>query len=153
MPARISVAVTDAPVDMAAEIAALGEGRADIGAVATFTGLCRDEGGTLNALRIEHYPGMAEAQIVKVAQDAAARWPLLAVRIVHRHGTIRPGETIVFVGTASAHRRAAFAAADFLMDYLKSRAPFWKKEIAADGTERDWVAAKADDEDALGRWS
>ncbi len=152
MPAAISVAITAGAVDIAGETARFAAGDPAIGAIVTFAGQCRDEGGRLAALDIEHYPGMAEAQIRKVAEAAAARWPLHAIRIVHRHGRIVPGETIVFVATASGHRRAAFEAADFLMDYLKSRAPFWKKEIGADGIARDWVSARADDDDALGRW-
>ncbi len=149
---RPTIRVTDAAIDVAAETARLAHGRTDIGAIVTVTGLCRDEGGTLAALQIEHYPGMAEAAIGKVADDAVRRWPLTGLTIIHRHGMIRPGDSIVAVIAASAHRRAAFEAADFLMDYLKSRAPFWKKEIAADGTARDWVAAKEADEDALARW-
>ena len=93
----------------------------------TFVGLCRDEGGRLAALEIEHYPGMAEAEIARVVAEARARWPLLGVRVIHRYGAIRPGEQIVLVATASAHRGAAFAAAELLMDYLKTRAPFWKR--------------------------
>lgn len=151
--AAVVVRVTDAPIDVAAETTALSSGRSDIGGIVAFTGLCRDEGGTLSALRIEHYPGMAEAAIASVADEALRRWPLIALTIVHRFGTIRPGDTIVAVIAASAHRRAAFEAADFMMDYLKSRAPFWKREIGADGVARDWVAAKEADEDALARWT
>ena len=140
--------------DTAAEIAAVTAGRTDVGAVVTFSGLCRDDGGTLEALEIEHYPGMAEAEIGRVCAEAEARWPLQACRVVHRHGAIRPGENIVLVVTASAHRVAAFAAADFLMDYLKSEAPFWKRNRRRDAAagEVDWVAPKASDEAALDRW-
>ncbi|MGC4025307.1 MAG: molybdenum cofactor biosynthesis protein MoaE [Mesorhizobium sp.] len=139
--------------DLAAEIAALTNGRPDVGAVVTFTGLCRDEGGSLAALELEHYPGMAKAEIARIANEAAERWPLTGVTAIHRYGRIKPGENIVLVVTASAHRQAAFEAASFLMDYLKSRAPFWKKEHHADGSEGDWVEAKDTDEDAARRWS
>lgn len=138
--------------DVGAEIAALTRGNADIGAVVSFTGLCRDESGRLAALELEHYPGMAEAEIGRVAQEAAARWPLLGLVAIHRFGLIRPGEQIVLVIATSSHRRAAFEAADFLMDYLKTRAPFWKREHLADGTLGGWVEAKADDDDAAKRW-
>ncbi|WP_054310957.1 molybdenum cofactor biosynthesis protein MoaE [Mesorhizobium sp. 1M-11] len=147
---KISIQAQD--FDIAAEIATLGAGRTDIGAVVTFSGLCRDEDGMLAALELEHYPGMAEAEIRRIAADAVGRWPLQGVTVIHRHGRIRPGENIVLVVTASAHRRAAFEAADFLMDYLKSRAPFWKKEHRADGTEGGWVEAKESDEQAATRW-
>ncbi|AMJ60832.1 molybdenum cofactor biosynthesis protein MoaE [Bosea sp. PAMC 26642] len=138
--------------DLAAEVAALTAGRADIGAVVTFAGLCRDEGGTLRALELEHYPGMAEAEIGLVAEEAAARWPLSGLVAIHRYGLVAPGEQIVLVVTTSAHRRAAFEAAEFLMDYLKTRAPFWKREHLTDGTTGGWVEAKADDDAAAGRW-
>jgi molybdopterin synthase catalytic subunit len=138
--------------DAAREVAALAGGRLDIGAIVTFTGLCRDEGGGLEALELEHYPGMAEEEIARIAEEAEARWPLMGVTIIHRHGRIRPGEQIVLVVCASAHRRAAFEAADFLMDFLKSRAPFWKKEYRRDGSTGDWVQAKAEDDAALERW-
>jgi molybdopterin synthase catalytic subunit len=137
---------------IAGEIAALTAGRADVGAVATFTGLCRDEGGRLAALELEHYPGMAEAEVACVAEEAARRWPLDGVTVVHRFGRIVPGENIVLVATASAHRRAAFEAAAFLMDVLKTRAPFWKREHLADGTMGEWVAAKGEDDAAAERW-
>ena len=115
--------------ELADEIAALSHGRADIGAVVSFTGLCRDENGMLSALEIEHYPGMAEAEIARVAAEAAARWPLIGLVAIHRFGLIRPGEQIVLVLAASTHRRDAFEAADFMMDYLKTRAPFWKLSL------------------------
>lgn len=139
--------------DVGAEIAALTRGNADVGAVVSFTGLCRDESGRLAGLELEHYPGMAEAEIGRVAQEAAARWPLLGLVAIHRFGLIRPGEQIVLVIATSSHRRAAFEAADFLMDYLKTRAPFWKREHLADGTLGGWVEAKADDDDAAKRWN
>ena len=132
--------------------AALARGRADLGAIVTFTGLCRDEGGTLAALEIEHYPGMAEEEIGRVVATAEARWPLGGVTVVHRYGRIAPGEPIVLVVTASRHRTAAFEAASFLMDYMKTSAPFWKKEHFRDGQAGDWVAAKASDDAAAERW-
>jgi len=138
--------------DLSAEIAALTAGRSDIGAVVSFAGLCRDEGGRLKALELEHYPGMAEAEIARVAEQAARRWPLLGLVAVHRHGLVAPGEQIVLVIAASAHRRAAFEAAEFLMDYLKTRAPFWKREHLVDGTIGGWVEAKDADDAAAQRW-
>ena len=140
------------PFDAQAESEALTAGRTDIGAVVTFAGLCRDEGGTLAALEIEHYPGMAEEEIFRVAQEAWTRWPLKGLTAVHRHGRIAPGEPIVLVVAASSHRADAFAAAEFLMDYLKTSAPFWKKEHRIDGSAGDWVAAKDSDETAARRW-
>jgi molybdopterin synthase catalytic subunit len=139
--------------DIAAEIAALTAGRHDIGAVVSFAGLCRDEGGRLAALELEHYPGMAEAEIARVAEEAARRGPLFGLVAIHRFGLIKPGEQIVLVIATSSHRRAAFEAADFLMDYLKTRAPFWKREHLADGTVGGWVEAKASDDAAAERWS
>ncbi|PBC11345.1 molybdenum cofactor biosynthesis protein MoaE [Mesorhizobium sp. WSM3859] len=138
--------------DVAAEIAGLTKGRTDIGAVVTFSGLCRDEQGALSALELEHYPGMAEAEIGRIAAEAVERWPLQGLTVIHRHGKIVPGENIVLVVAASLHRRAAFEAANFLMDYLKSRAPFWKKEHLADGSEGGWVEAKEADDQAADRW-
>ena len=138
--------------DVAAEIAGLTGGRTDIGAVVTFSGLCRDEQGALSALELEHYPGMAEAEIGRIAAEAVERWPLQGLTVIHRHGKIRPGENIVLVVAASSHRQAAFEAANFLMDYLKSRAPFWKKEHLADGSEGGWVEAKEADDHAADRW-
>ncbi|MDR6869928.1 molybdopterin synthase catalytic subunit [Bosea sp. BE125] len=138
--------------DLSAEIAALMAGRSDIGAVVSFAGLCRDEGGRLKALELEHYPGMAEAEIARVAEEAAQRWPLLGLVAIHRHGLVAPGEQIVLVVAASAHRRAAFEAAEFLMDYLKTRAPFWKREHLLDGTIGGWVEAKDADDAAAQRW-
>jgi len=129
------------------------EGRADVGAVVIFIGLCRDEGGKLAELELEHYPGMAEAEIDRVAAEAEARWPLLGLAAIHRYGSIRPGEQIVMVATASAHRSAAFEAAEMLMDYLKTRAPFWKRATLLDGTHEGWVEAKDADDAAAERWS
>jgi molybdopterin synthase catalytic subunit len=147
------VRVQAEPFDPAREVVALTTGRPDVGAVVTFTGLCRDEGGRLSALELEHYPGMAEAEIERVCQEAEARWPLSGLVVIHRHGRIGPGEGIVLVATTSAHRAAAFAAAEFLMDYLKTRAPFWKREHLVDGTVGDWVEAATADDVAAGRWS
>jgi molybdopterin synthase catalytic subunit len=127
-------------------------GRTDIGGIVAFTGICRDEGGALEALELEHFPGMAEAELGRVADQAIARWPLMGLTIIHRHGRITPGEDIVLAIAASAHRRAAFEAADFMMDFLKTRAPFWKKEHLKAGTEGSWVAAKSEDDDAAARW-
>lgn len=138
--------------DVAAEIAHLREGNADIGAVVTFSGICRDEAGSLAALEIEHYPGMAEAEIRRICEDTLRRWPLAGLAAIHRHGKILPGENIVLVVAASKHRRAAFEAAEFLMDYMKSRAPFWKKEHRRDGTQGEWVEAKVGDDEAAERW-
>ncbi len=146
----ITIRVQADDFDVAAESAALAGLGKDVGAVVTFTGLCRDESGRLEALELEHYPGMAEAEIARIAEEAAARWPLHGLTVIHRHGRIRPGENIVLVVTASAHRRAAFEAASFLMDYLKTRAPFWKKEHGADA--RAWVAARESDDAAEARW-
>ncbi len=146
------VRVEAAPFDAASEAARLTQGRTDIGAVVTFTGLCRDDGGVLAALEIEHYPGMAEEEIGRVVAQALARWPLEGVVVVHRHGRIAPGEPIVLVVTASRHRSEAFAAASFLMDFLKTQAPFWKKQAPAAGAEGGWVGAKAEDDAAAEKW-
>ncbi len=145
------IAVVAGPIDVTAETARLTAGRADIGALVTFTGLCRDEGGRLAALEIEHYPGMAEGEIARIAGEAAGRWPLAGLTVVHRHGVVRPGEIIVLVAAASAHRVDALDACGFLMDFLKTRAPFWKREHLADGRVGDWVAAKASDALAAAR--
>jgi molybdopterin synthase catalytic subunit len=138
--------------DTSAEVARLTRGRHDVGAVVTFIGLCRDEGGRLSALELEHYPAMAEAEIARIAQQAMERWPLNGVSIIHRYGRLAPGDNIVLVVTASTHRHAAFDAASFLMDYLKSRAPFWKKEHPKDGSDGGWVDAREDDEITARRW-
>ena len=139
--------------DIAAELAQMTAGRSDIGAVVTFSGLCRDEGGRLAALELEHYPGMAEAEIGRIARIAAQRWPLNGLCAIHRYGRIPAGENIVLVLAASSHRQAAFEAASFLMDFLKTRAPFWKREHLADGTTGPWVKSRAEDEDAAARWT
>lgn len=145
------VLVQEDDFDLGAEVACFGQGRRDIGAVVTFTGRVRDTDDTLAAMEIEHYPGMTQSALEEIAQTAQMRWSLADVLVIHRYGTLTPGAQIMMVATAAAHRRDAFEAADFLMDYLKSRAPFWKREIGKDGTAT-WVDAKADDEDALGRW-
>jgi molybdopterin synthase catalytic subunit len=152
MAIKADVRIQSEPFDTGAEIASLSSGRRDIGALVTFSGLCRDEAGTLAALEIEHYPGMAEAEISRIAADAAERWPVTAITVIHRHGRIAAGDPIVLVITASQHRQAAFAAAEFLMDFLKSRAPFWKKEHRTDGSSGEWVDAKEADDKALTRW-
>jgi molybdopterin synthase catalytic subunit len=138
--------------DIGAEIARLTRGRTDIGAVATFTGVCRgsDGGERVTAMTLEHYPGMAEAEIARHVEEAQARWPLLGVTVIHRYGRLVPGENVVLVVTASSHREAAFAAAEFLMDYLKTRAPFWKMEERVGGAA--WVEARQTDNAAVERW-
>lgn len=144
------VSVQAAPFDAGAEVNAFAAGLRGAGAVVTFTGLVRDSDGTLQAMEIEHYPGMTERAIAAMLDQAAARWHLADALVIHRHGRLAAGEPIMMVATAAPHRAEAFAAAEFLMDYLKSRAPFWKKEIGADGAT--WVAAKDSDETALTRW-
>ncbi len=149
----IHTAVTASPLDPAAASAAITAGRTDIGALVSFAGLCRDEDGRLAALELEHYPGMAEAEIARIATEAAARWPLQALTVLHRHGLIAPGEVIVVVVAASTHRHAAFEAAAFVMDFLKTRAPFWKKEHGRDGSVGGWVEARSADDVAEARWA
>lgn len=137
--------------DLGAEAQAFAARQSGAGAVVTFTGIVRDRArGGLAAMEIEHYPGMTEAALHDIAAQARERWELADALVIHRHGRLELGEMIMMVATAARHRKAAFEAAEFLMDYLKSRAPFWKKEIGADGAE--WVAAKDEDEDALSRW-
>lgn len=149
----VSIRVEVGPFDAGREAKRLVEGRADVGALVSFTGLCRDEGGVLEALEIEHYPGMAEEEIGRVAAEALARWPLCGVLVIHRHGRIAPGEPIVLVATTSRHRAAAFAGAEFLMDFLKTRAPFWKRRrLAGASSNGGWVAANARDEASVERW-
>jgi molybdopterin synthase catalytic subunit len=139
--------------DAGAEVAKLTRGRTDIGAVVTFTGVCRadEKGEPIAALTLEYYPDMAEAEIARHVEEARSRWPLLGVTVIHRHGRIAPGEVIVLVVTASSHREAAFAAAEFLMDYLKTRAPFWKQVETPGG--KTWVDSKSADDAAAERWS
>jgi molybdopterin synthase catalytic subunit len=150
MPATIRLQSAD--FDVAAEAALLTRGRADIGAVVTFTGICRgsEAGAPVAAMTLEHYPGMAEAEIARHVEEAEARWPLLGITIIHRYGRLLPGDNIVLVVTAASHRSDAFAAAEFLMDYLKTRAPFWKQEERPDGTV--WVEARSADDASAGRW-
>jgi molybdopterin synthase catalytic subunit len=152
MTVKTTVRLQREAFDIAAEAAVLTRGRSDAGAVVTFTGICRgDEAGQpIAALTLEHYPGMAEAEIERHVEDAKARWPLIGVTVIHRYGRITPGEDIVMVATASSHRQAAFAAAEFLMDYLKTKAPFWKQVEQAGG--KTWVDAKQADDTAADRW-
>jgi molybdopterin synthase catalytic subunit len=149
----MAVRVQTAPFDLTAEVDALTAGRTDIGAVVTFTGTVRGTAGGRNlaSMTLEHYPGMTEAELARVEAEAHDRWPLQASLVVHRVGELRPGEGIVLVAVASAHRHAAFEAAAFLMDYLKTRAPFWKKETDQDGTGQ-WVDARETDDTAAARW-
>ena len=142
--------VQSAAFDLGVESTAFAAGAAGAGAIVTFTGLVRDTDAQLQAMQIEHYPGMTERAIAGIMSEAVARWALTDALVIHRYGRLVVGEAIMMVATASPHRANAFAAAEFLMDYLKSRAPFWKKEVAVDGVA--WVAAKDDDEAALGRW-
>lgn len=144
----MSARVQTEDFDLAAELAGFGRGA---GAVVTFTGLVRDDSGRMAALELEHYPGMTERALQHFGQQAARRFELIDWRIIHRHGRLAVGQQIMMVATAARHRRAAFDAADFLMDWLKSRAPFWKREIGADGSAQ-WVQAKDSDEQALDRW-
>ncbi|MBK5958766.1 molybdenum cofactor biosynthesis protein MoaE [Rhodoplanes elegans] len=148
----MTVRIQREPFDAAAEAKAIAAGRTDIGAVVTFTGICRgaDDGRPVAALTLEHYPGMAEAEIERHVAEAQARWPLMGVTVIHRFGRMEPGDDIVLVVTASSHRGDAFAAAEFLMDFLKTRAPFWKKEERPG--ETGWVAAKDVDDTAAARW-
>jgi molybdopterin synthase catalytic subunit len=149
----VTIRIQQDDFDIAREIAALTRGRTDIGAVVTFSGICRgdDSGKAIAALTLEHYPGMAEAEIARHAETATSRWPLSALTIIHRVGRIAPGENIVLVVTASVHRQAAFQAAEFLMDYLKAHAPFWKREEGAAGAA--WVDAQEHDDAAADRWT
>ncbi|MBV2358933.1 molybdenum cofactor biosynthesis protein MoaE [Thalassococcus sp. CAU 1522] len=143
------VVVQEQPFDFGAEAADFAKGRDDIGAVVTFSGIVRAD-GAMTDMEIEHYPGMTEKALAAIAAEAQARWALGDVLVIHRFGMMRPGEQIMMVATASKHRKDAFEAAEFLMDYLKSRAPFWKKESGAGG--EGWVAARDEDEAALDRW-
>jgi molybdopterin synthase catalytic subunit len=153
MAVPITIRIQEADFDVAREIAALTNGRTDIGAVVSFSGICRGSEGdeAIAALTLEHYPDMAEAEITRHAQTALSRWPLNGLTVIHRVGRIIPGENIVLVVTASAHRQAAFEAAEFLMDYLKANAPFWKREESAGGTS--WIDAREHDDEAAARWT
>jgi molybdopterin synthase catalytic subunit len=153
MAVPVTIRIQEADFDVAQEISALTKGRTDIGAVVSFSGICRgsENDEAIAALTLEHYPDMAEAEIARHAQTALSRWPLTGLTVIHRVGRIVPGENIVLVLTASAHRQAAFQAAEFLMDYLKANAPFWKREESATGTS--WVEAHHHDDDAAARWT
>ncbi|MFZ0097498.1 MAG: molybdenum cofactor biosynthesis protein MoaE [Gemmobacter sp.] len=146
----MGVRVQAEPFDLGAESTAFATGLRRAGAMVTFTGLVRDNGGALQAMEIEHYPGMTERAIAAMVDEAVTRWSLEDALVIHRYGRLGPQDQIMMVATAAPHRGDAFAAAEFLMDYLKSRAPFWKKELASDGSA--WVAAKDEDEAALKRW-
>ncbi|HEX4944014.1 MAG TPA: molybdopterin synthase catalytic subunit MoaE [Usitatibacteraceae bacterium] len=147
------VRVQEAPFDAGREIAALTEGRRDVGAVASLVGLVRDrnEGAEVSRMTLEHYPGMTERALQDICAEAARRWNVIDARVVHRVGPLEPGEAIVLVAVSSAHRGEAFAACEFIMDFLKTRAPFWKKESVPSG-ER-WVEARASDDEAAARWT
>lgn len=149
----MSVSVQADPFDIAAEMAALTAGNKDIGAVVSFTGLVREmtAAGAIQSMELEHYPGMTERALQSIVAEAKARWPLQNVRLIHRYGPMAPGEGIVLVLTAARHRQAAFEAADFLMDYLKTKAPFWKKEAGPKGAR--WVDARDSDDAAAARWA
>lgn len=152
MATPVTIRIQSADFDIAAEIAALTKSNTDIGAVVSFSGICRGGEGknAIAAMTLEHYPGMAEAEIGRHVSEAIARWPLDGVTVIHRHGRVVPGDNIVLVLTASKHREAAFQAAEFLMDYLKTNAPFWKSEERAGN--RQWVDAQAHDDSAAARW-
>jgi molybdopterin synthase catalytic subunit len=153
MTAAATIRIQEADFDVGHEIAALTKGRVDIGAVVSFSGICRgsENGQPIAALTLEHYPDMAEAEIKRHADEAMSRWPLSGLTVIHRVGRIVPGENIVLVLAASAHRQAAFEAAEFLMDYLKANAPFWKREESAAGTS--WIEAHDHDDAAAARWT
>ncbi|MCE8538128.1 molybdenum cofactor biosynthesis protein MoaE [Ruegeria pomeroyi] len=145
------VLVQKEPFDLGAEANAFAAADTGMGAIVTFTGVVRDLAqGDLDVMEIEHYPGMTEKALARIASEAQERWSLGDVLVIHRYGRLAPGDRIMMVATAAPHRKDAFEAAEYLMDYLKSRAPFWKKEIT--GTGAGWVAAKDEDEDALTRW-
>lgn len=146
----MQVRVQAEPFDLGAEATAFVAAQTRMGAVVTFTGIVRDVAGGLDAMEIEHYPGMTQSALEKIATEAMDRWSLGDALVIHRHGRLLADEMIMMVATAARHRKDAFEAAEFLMDYLKSRAPFWKKETTSAGA--DWVAAKDEDEDALTRW-
>jgi len=152
MSAKPDIRIQKEDFDINEEIKKLIKGRTDIGAVVTFSGLCRGEGDTLSALELEHYPGMAEAEITRIAEKAIKRFELLGMTAIHRYGKIKPGENIVLVIATSPHRQASFDGANFLMDFLKTRAPFWKKNHLMDGDDGGWVDAKDTDDDALAKW-
>lgn len=146
----MTVRVQEAAFDAGEELNAFTKSAAEAGAIVSFTGVVRDVAGGLRHMQIEHYPAMTEKALGEILAEAEMRWPLSKVMVIHRYGNLKPNEQIMMVATASRHRSAAFEAANFLMDYLKSRAPFWKKEVTADAA--NWVEAKEDDETALKRW-
>jgi len=148
------IAVQEAPLDAGAEIARLGGGRTDVGGIGLFLGAVRDTsaGRPIASMTLEHYPGMTERALAAIAAEAETRWPLLGCTVIHRVGRLLPGEPIVLVGTASAHRQAALEACAFLIDWLKTKAPFWKREEFRDGTT-EWVASRSEDEAAAARWA
>lgn len=153
----MAVKVQEAPFELGAEVSALTDGRTDVGAVASFIGLVRDRvaadaAADVTGLELEHYPGMTERALEQIEAEAAARWPVLGSTVIHRVGRLSLGEPIVLVAVASSHRAAAFEAAEFLMDYLKTRAPFWKRELSASGDSR-WVDARESDDAAAARWA
>lgn len=147
----MTVRVQEPPFENGAEIDAFTNEQSEMGAIVTFTGVVRDVDGGLQHMLIEHYPAMTQSALEAIEAEAVKRWNLGGSLIIHRYGKLAPGAQIMMVATAASHRGDAFAAAEFLMDYLKSRAPFWKKEITLDGA--DWVAARDADEDALDRWN
>lgn len=149
---RIKVRTQSEDFDTQAEIRSLVSSDQNVGAVVSFTGICRDEAGRLEALELEHYPGMAEAEIARHAQEAASRFKLSGISAIHRYGKIKPGHNIVLVIAAASHRQAAFDGANYLMDYLKTNAPFWKKEHLTDGGQGEWVDARDADNSALEKW-
>jgi molybdopterin synthase catalytic subunit len=153
MTVAATIRIQEADFDIAQEIAALTRGRTDIGAVVSFSGICRgsENGEPIAALTLEHYPGMAEEEIKRHADEAMSRWPLTGLTVIHRVGRIAPGENIVLVLAASQHRQAAFHAAEFLIDYLKTNAPFWKREESARGSS--WIEARDHDDAATARWT
>lgn len=146
------IVVQSEDFDMGSEVEKIRTLSSSIGGIVAFCGLCRSEGGRLSALEIEHYPGMAEKRIKEIVDDAASRWSLNGATVIHRFGTIKVGEQIVLVVTASPHRREAFDAANFIMDFLKTEAPFWKKEHLVDGTPQNWVEAKDADLHTQEKW-
>jgi molybdopterin synthase catalytic subunit len=148
----VAIRIQAEPFNVNVETGIILEAKANVGALVAFTGLCRDEGGRLAALELEHYSGMAEAEITRLALQATSRWPLLGLTVIHRFGKISPGEEIVLVLAASTHRHHAFETAEFLMDFLKTHAPFWKREHLSDGTMGGWIEAKDADKRAMGRW-
>ncbi|MEP0519038.1 MAG: molybdenum cofactor biosynthesis protein MoaE [Hyphomicrobiales bacterium] len=148
---RIRIAIQTEPFDIQAEINFLSKDQRDVGAVVTFTGICRQD-NSLQALELEHYPGMAENELHLIVEEAFSKWPLQGAVVVHRVGKLEVSEHIVLVATASSHRHAAFDSANFIMDYLKSKAPFWKKEHPQKGSAGNWVDAKESDQKILGRW-